>query len=527
MPSRLPTSLLTAICLILLIVSTTKAQHYIDSSFFIGADVSFLQQIEDSGGVFRDNGKPQDCLAILKRHGFNYIRLRIWDTYDGWPNGLDQTLLMAKRVKAQGFKLLLDFHYSQSWADPGKQNKPPAWDSLSFPVLEDTVYQYTKSVITALKAQGTLPDMVQLGNEISCGMLWPDGSICSGNPTTQWQNLAGLLTDAKRGLTESLSPGDSVRVMIHIPLTDSSGLEWFFDNLIGQGFTFDVIGLSYYPWWQGSLQNLQSGLAFLSARYNKDIVVAETSYPWTLGWDDNEPNTVGDTSQLLAGYPATVAGQRSFYAQEISIIKSTQGSHTLGVFYWEPDWISAHNFGSGGENLTLFDFSGNLLSSVAAFEPSFALQPSADWNLISLPLVPANAHVKNVFPNAASSIYGYAGGYTTAESLASGYGYWVKFSEDTVVTLSGAYLSSDTIAVKNGWNLVGAPSIASPAVNAAGISPVVIDGLFYRYSHSGGYTVADTLTPGTGYWLKVSGTGKLILEPPSAGSARIKNVKTK
>jgi arabinogalactan endo-1,4-beta-galactosidase len=492
--------------------SAANAQHYLDSTFYTGADVSFLQQIEDSGGVFKDNGKQMDCLAILKNHGFNYIRLRIWDTPAGWPNGLDQTLLMAKRIKAQGFKFLLDFHYSQSWADPGQQNKPPAWDSLAFPVLEDSIYQYTKDVISALKAQGTLPDMVQLGNEISCGMLWPDGNICgASNSSTPWQNLAGLLTNAKRGLTESLSPGDSVRVMIHIPLTDSAGLEWFFDNLLAEGFTFDVIGLSYYPWWHGSLQNLSSGLALLSARYNKDIVVAETSYPWTLGFNDNTTNIVGDSTQLLAGYPATVAGQQAFYNAEISAIKAVPGSHTIGVFYWEPDWITAPNFGSGGENLTLFDFSGNLLSSVAAFQPSFAMQPASDWNLVSLPLIPAVARAKSVFPQSVSNIFGYAGGYTSAESLDAGYGYWVKFAADTSAVISGAYISSDTIEVRNGWNLVGAPSFASLATRAVGVAPVSINSAFFSYSRTAGYAAADTLTPGKGYWLKVSGTGKLVL----------------
>jgi len=359
-------SLLTSILISYLVLLPLSAQN---KDFIKGVDISFLNQIEDNNGIYYENGVPGDALNIFKNNGINYIRLRIWHTpEDGYTN-LDKTLLIAERIKALGLKLLIDFHYSDTWADPGWQSKPADWENLSFQLLKDSIYYYTFNVITALKNQNTLPDMVQIGNEIICGMLWNDGRICeSYNTFQQWDQFTQLVKEGIRGVKESLSPGDSVKIMIHIDRGgDNAGSQWFFNNLIALGIDFDIIGLSYYPWWHGNLKNLKYNLNDLALRYNKEIIVVETAYPCTLDWFDNTHNLVGDTSQLHSGYPATVDGQKSFLNDLIELILKINNDKGAGLFYWAPEYISVPALESSWENLTLFDFNGELLSSIEAF----------------------------------------------------------------------------------------------------------------------------------------------------------------
>jgi arabinogalactan endo-1,4-beta-galactosidase len=338
-----------------------------DSVEFIkGADISFLAQIEDLGGVYNDNATPQDALQIFKDHDFNYFRLKLWHTPAENYNNLEKVLYMAKRIKEKNLKLLLNFHYSDTWADPAHQTKPKAWNGLSFEVLKDSVYQYTKKVIGALCAQQTIPDMVQLGNEITPGMLWNDGRV--GGNYNNWKQLGELIQSGIRGVRESCAAGDSVRIMIHIDRGgDNGGSRWFFDNLNKQNVPFDVIGLSFYPWWHGILNQLKSNLNDLATRYGKDLVVVETAYPWTLQWFDSRNNIVGDAGKLHAGYPASIAGQTQFLKDLISIIRNVKNEKGLGLFYWEPEYISVQPIGSPWENLALFDFNGNALTSMDAF----------------------------------------------------------------------------------------------------------------------------------------------------------------
>lgn len=243
----------------------------------IGADISFLQELEDKGIEFSHNGVKQDALLLLKEHGFNYIRLRIFNNPaadSGYsPNkgycDLQHTLAFAKRIKKAGLQLLLDFHYSDTWADPGKQFKPAAWKNLPFPILKDSLYNYTKQVITALKEQGTVPDMVQIGNEINHGMVWPDGNV---------SNFDGLSALFNAGREAVLSVAPSTIIMLHIALGGQNDESVFFiDNMLARNVQFDVIGQSYYPQWHGTLSDLKNNLHNLVARYNKDIIVVEYS----------------------------------------------------------------------------------------------------------------------------------------------------------------------------------------------------------------------------------------------------------
>ena len=243
----------------------------------IGADISFLPELEDKGKKFSDNGVQKDPILIMKDHGFNYVRLRIFDDPardSGYSPGkgfcnLEHTKQMAKRVKAAGMKLLLDFHYSDYWADPGKQYKPAAWRNLSFDELKKALYDYTKKVIRELKDQGTAPDMVQVGNEINHGIVWPEGSI--SNVDSMSQLIAAGIAGVK-----AVDP--SIVIMLHIALGGQNDESVFFmDQMIARKVPFDVIGLSYYPKWHGTLDDLRDNLDDLLRRYGKDLIVVEYS----------------------------------------------------------------------------------------------------------------------------------------------------------------------------------------------------------------------------------------------------------
>jgi arabinogalactan endo-1,4-beta-galactosidase len=244
----------------------------------LGADISFLPQLESRGIKFTDiNGKEGDAIQILKYHGFNYIRLRIFD-HPEQPKGyspnkgfcdLPHTLQMAKRIKDAGMKFLLDFHYSDTWADPQRQDIPQAWAQADFKTLTDSVYTYTKMVLQTLKGQGTLPDMVQIGNEINHGMIWPDGAV---------NNLDSLATLIYAGVRATKEVDPQMAIMLHIALGGQNDeARFFIDNMLQRKVPFDVIGLSYYPKWHGTPADLQSNMADLARRYHKYVMVAEYS----------------------------------------------------------------------------------------------------------------------------------------------------------------------------------------------------------------------------------------------------------
>jgi arabinogalactan endo-1,4-beta-galactosidase len=308
-----------------ILVYLNTSMLYSQEEFIKGADVSFLQQIEDNGGVFRENGTTKDPLLILKDHQINYIRLRLWNNPSEGYNNLAKLLIMAKRIKQLKMKFLLDFHYSDSWADPGKQTKPAAWGALDSTSLGDSLYKFTRDVLTALKNQNTLPDMIQIGNEITYGFIWNTGRVGSSFDTpVQWNNFTTLLQRCINAANE-VKGNDTLQIMIHIDRsTDSSACRWFFDSLNTHNIIYDYIGLSYYPWWHGTLEQVSENLNFLAERYNKKIIIAETAYPWTLAWNDTTNNIVGNQSQLLEGYPASVEGQKNFITSLISIIRNTK-----------------------------------------------------------------------------------------------------------------------------------------------------------------------------------------------------------
>jgi len=350
---------------LLILASILNAQ---EDNIIKGIDISSLQQIEDSNGKFYENGTEKDPLEIFKENGINTVRLRLWHNPQSGYNNFSKTLMFTQRIKNMGLKFILDFHYSDSWADPSQQVKPNKWKELTFHELKDSIYSYTKFVVSTLKKQNTIPEIIQIGNEITCGFLWDDGRICdSFNNEEQWNKFSDLIKEGIRGVKESLTNEDSVKIMLHIDNGGSSEIcRWFLDNLNQTEINYDIIGLSYYPWWHGTLDVLKYNINDLLLRYDKEIIVTETAYPWTLNWNDNTQNIIGNSNQLLNGYPASVEGQKK-YIEDLLKITTNQNNKLLGLVYWEPAWISTQSFGSPWENLALFDFNGEVLNSIKAF----------------------------------------------------------------------------------------------------------------------------------------------------------------
>jgi arabinogalactan endo-1,4-beta-galactosidase len=337
-----------------------------------GGDVSLLAKIEGLGGVFRDAGKPQDALAIFKRHGANAMRLRLFHTPDGKGpvcNDLPYTLKLARRIKAAGLALVLDLHYSDTWADPGHQSKPAAWKDLAPDRLEAAVFEYTRDVVAAHKREDALPDIVQIGNEITPGILWDTGRVGGKFESPgQWRQLAGLLRSGIRGVREAAGAADACRTLIHIDRGgDEGGTRWFFDHLAAEQVEFDLIGQSYYPWWHGSLDDLRANLAATARRCKKDIIVVEAGYPWTTkNFDEAGSVFGGDPAKLKASYPQTAEGQKAFLSELLRIVRQTPDGRGKGVLWWAPEWIPVKGLRSPWENIALFDPEGNALPALAA-----------------------------------------------------------------------------------------------------------------------------------------------------------------
>jgi arabinogalactan endo-1,4-beta-galactosidase len=339
------------------------------ASMFLGGDISALERIEQAGGVFRDAGQPDDAITILRAHGSSGFRLRLFvnpNYEEVQVNDLDYTVRMASRIKAAGAKLLLDFHYSDTWADPGHQVTPAAWAALDFDSLEQQVEIYSTGVITRLKQAGTLPDIVQVGNEIDAGMLWPLGRVGTGYDTPQqWDQFTRLLKAGIRGVRAALGAGDSVRIMLQYSQGGSSGgTQWFFDHMDAYGVPYDLIGLSYYPWWHGTLADLRANLRATALRYGRDVMVVETSYPWRAGgWENMATNLTAMT------WPVSPQGQAQFLRDVLGAVGAVPNDHGAGVIWWYPEAIAVPGlFVWGGGSLTLFDASGNVLPAAADFE---------------------------------------------------------------------------------------------------------------------------------------------------------------
>ena len=315
--------------------------------YAIGADVSFLRQAEERGTVFKDGGEDKPGLQIFKDHGYNWIRLRLFHTPTRLPNNLQYTIATAQEAKKLGLKFLLNYHYSDTWADPGKQFIPAAWKDKTHAELVDAVFQYTQETIAAFREAGVMPDMVQPGNEIINGMLWPDGKL-----PDNWDNLAELLKAGIDGVDAGRGQAKRPLIMIHI---DQGGnlrrTKAFFDKWHSYGIDYDVIGQSYYPWWHGSLLDLRENMIFMANEYGKDIILVEVAY-------NGEPAEYRDKP---APFPETPEGQRQFLEDVNRVVLATPHNRGKGVFWWEPATRR-------GGRRTMFDREGNALPVVSVFD---------------------------------------------------------------------------------------------------------------------------------------------------------------
>jgi arabinogalactan endo-1,4-beta-galactosidase len=323
-----------------------------EREYAVGADLSFLRQVEAGGTRFKDGEVAKPGLQIFRDHGYNWIRLRLFHTPSTQPRPLPNdrayTIALAQEAKALGYKFLLDLHYSDTWADPEKQFLPKAWENLSNSELIAAVQDYTRDTIVAFREAGVMPDMVQLGNEITNGMLWPKGKL-----PEQWDTFAALLKAGIRGMEAGCAGTLRPRIMIHI---DQGGnrvrTQWFFDNLTARGVEFDVIGQSYYPWWHGSLLDLRECLDATAERYHKDIILVEVAYNWRPAEYRDHP----------APFPETPDGQRAFLEEVQRAVLATPHGLGKGVFWWEPA-VTGFLTRRG-----MFDENGNALPVIQVFD---------------------------------------------------------------------------------------------------------------------------------------------------------------
>jgi len=377
----------------LLVLSTLLLIHCKDSEptedvnppdppgdFYFGADLSYVNQIQDHGGVYKDNNAAANPYKIFKDHGTNLVRLRLWhnpvwtrelygDQGTQMYNDLADVEKAMQLARAEGMEVLLDFQYSDSWADPGKQEIPAAWkDIKTIEVLKDSVYEYTFKTLHYLDSKGLMPEFVQLGNETNCGMLYTDApagfpaaNVCNG----AWQRMGDLINSAIRAV-DDVSENSDIKTKIILHVADPKNVTWWFDNMTatnqGNVSDFDIIGFSYYPLWHTtvSLDQISNNVSTFKSKYSKDVMILETAYPWTTQGDDQYNNLFGG-DPAITGYPYTQQGQLDLLKKITQEVLDGGGK---GVIYWEPAWITSDmkdkwGTGSSWENNAFFDFDGN------------------------------------------------------------------------------------------------------------------------------------------------------------------------
>jgi arabinogalactan endo-1,4-beta-galactosidase len=349
-----------------------KKIHYRWQKFVMGADISFANQIEDYGGVFKANGQPEELYSILKTNGCNNVRVRLWHNpqwvktiADGkMYSDLADVEKTMRRAKQAGMSVNLDLHYSDDWADPNKQLTPEAWKDLPLNILKDSVYNYTLSLLNYFKAKNLVPEMIQIGNETNFGMLWPVGKIIK-DADSSWKNFGVLLNSGIKAVRDfSKTSKIKPQIILHQAQLQTAN-EWTKKiTTIGKVTDFDILGLSHYYKWSTvhPLNDIGDTIKLLKNTYHKKVMIVETAFPWTFEGADKYNNLFGDPKELI-GYKATKQGQLNYLIGLTQQIISAGGS---GIMYWEPEWITSpmkDRWGSGSswENAALFDFDGNVL----------------------------------------------------------------------------------------------------------------------------------------------------------------------
>jgi|WetSurMetagenome_2_1015567.scaffolds.fasta_scaffold00005_74 arabinogalactan endo-1,4-beta-galactosidase len=347
----------------------TARVYYPTSEFVMGADLSYVNQILDHGGQYKDSGIVENPYLIFRQHGCNVVRLRLFHT-PTWTkdiygagatqmyNDFEDVKESIQRAKEKGMQVCLDFHYSDSWADPSKQVVPAAWQGLTLQLLHDSIYNYTYSILDKLNTSGLMPEYVQTGNEINPGFVLPSGKRWDDNEL----NMIYLLNSAIKAVRDAASKGSvNPKIILHIAQPENAD-SWF-NGLASRGLVdFDIIGISYYYMWSTTgLAGLKSSLLNIKSKYGKEVMVMETAYPWTTGNADSYNNII-TVNKIIPSYPATPEGQ---FAYMKALTQQIIDGGARGIFYWEPAWITSDmkdswGTGSSWDCNTLFDFNGNV-----------------------------------------------------------------------------------------------------------------------------------------------------------------------
>ena len=362
--------------------------EHLDDDFIFGVDISMVLEVEKNGGTYYDeDGQERDVFEILKEHGINYVRLRLWnqpynangEPYGGGNNDIEADIALAKRAARVGMRILLDFHYSDFWADPGKQTIPRAWVDMSEEEVEDAFYQFTYDTIKRFEEEGVRPHMVQIGNEINNGFIWPVAQTVRG-----YSRIAKFI---KLGIQAVHDVSEEIRTAIHLAegATEAT-LVNFYDRMIENDVVFDIIGLSYYSYWHGPMNQFETTLQALDARYDQDIVVMEYSYGFTDLPVENAANIYNTEYEVQGGYKTSIQGQASYIRDVNNAVASIESG--IGTFYWEPAWLPVAGAGwattgaseylavQGDDaglgtvswaNQALFSYSGKVLPSMNVF----------------------------------------------------------------------------------------------------------------------------------------------------------------
>lgn len=307
------------------------------SNFAKGADVSWVTEMEAAGRKFYNSaGQEKECMDLLKSLGMNTIRLRVWVNPASSYNSTADVVAKAVRAKNLGMRIMIDFHYSDTWADPGHQTKPAAWDGKDMDALKISLADHTSSVLTELKNNSVTPEWVQVGNETNDGMLWPEGKASA--------NMANFAQLVNAGYDAVKSVFPSAKVVVHVSNGwDNALFRWLFDGLKANGGKFDVIGMSLYPSpasWQDMNKNCLANMNDMVSRYNKEVMIVEVGMSW------DKPAECG-----------------AFLSDLITKTKSVAQQKGLGVLYWEPEAYGGWN----GYTLGAFDNSGKPTSALNAF----------------------------------------------------------------------------------------------------------------------------------------------------------------
>jgi len=358
------------IAIILLNLRTLRAQDTL-----LGIDLSYANEMNDCGAIFHENGQAKDVYQIFADHRASIVRLRLWHT----PGSTNySTFADVKRsiirAKDAGMKVLLDFHYSDTWADPGNQTRPAAWSGITdLNILTDSLYNYTYKVLSELNNDGLLPEYVQIGNETNGNIV-----VESGEPLypLNWPRNVRLF---EAGINAAKAVSNDIQTVIHI--ADPSNAIWWFSTALDNELNdFDIIGLSYYPQWHNlDIAQLGTAVSDLHTTFGKPVWIVETGYPWTLDNNGDAGNILGEAS-ILPGYvnPPTINSQKNFLIQLTYTVLNNGG---MGVIYWEPDWVSTPCYtqwgqGSHYENATFFNFNNQLHEGIDFLTYDYTQPPS-------------------------------------------------------------------------------------------------------------------------------------------------------